>query len=163
MIVGYIVPSSHSSSTKLPLLPRELVCFLVSFYVLANLSPAPNIPPSSVSSMPPPPRGLGPPPFGLPPPGFPPTMQSQDNIAAAMAAMFGSGMRPPDQFSNMPPPPQMHHSMPPFPPPGFPGAEGMLPPPGFPGMPPHFGMPTGDPGQLLDDRLPPEMSRLLGI
>lgn len=130
---------------------------LLLYVFTSPFYPAPNIPPTSMPSMPPH-RGLGPPPFGLPPPGFPgmpPGMQSQD-VAAAMAAMFGAGIRPPDQF-----PPQMHPNMP-FPPPGFPTHEGMLPPPGFPGMPPHFPMPGGDPGQLLDDRLPPEMSRLLG-
>ena len=97
--------------------------------------------------MPPHPRGLAPPPFGIPPPGFPGV--PQENIAAAMAAMFGR----PDQFGH---PPQI----PPFPPPGFPG-DGMLPPPGFPGMPPHFPMPGGDHGHLLD--VPPDMSRLLGM
>lgn len=124
-------------------------CMFICTFPPLSLPPAPNIPPTSVPSMPP--RGLAPPHFGIPPPGFH-GMPPQDNIAAAMAAMFG---RPPDQF-----PHQMHHNMPPFPPPGFPN-DGMLPPPGFPGMPPHFPMPTGDPGHLLD--VPPEMSRLLGI
>lgn len=118
------------------------------------------MPPTSVSSLPP--RGL-PPPFGMHPPGFPGIPPPQDNIAAAMAAMFGSGMRPPDPLSNLPPHVHPGMGMPPFPPPGFPTPDGMLPP-GFPIMPGHFQMPPGDHGPLLDDRglgLPPEMSRLL--
>lgn len=86
----------------------------------------------------------------------------QENIAAAMAAMFGSGIRPPDSLSNLHAPPQMHPNMPPFPPPGYPTPDGMMPPHGFPGMPPHFPMPHGE---MMDDRgmgLPPDMSRLLG-
>ena len=98
----------------------------------------------------------------MPPPGFPP---GQDNIAAAMAAMFGGGIRPPDPMHNMPPP----HLLPHFPPHGYHGPDSGIIPPPFPGMPPHFPMPGGDHGPMIDERgmpLPPDMlmsGRLLGM